>query len=176
MVSRFLRLVFFVALLRPMKNRRLTCKAATLTPPLPCTKTQSPFFVSLPFKPIQAFHAVKPEQVSVAACSKLKVFGARTRHDSGKIAYCVRVPLTCWPIPVLMDDMVGNFVGPIDGTRCVITLSPVLQEETEEPVRKTLPEPSEPGIKEGERGKVSALCGFVRNNAHVRVIIGLLLL
>lgn len=45
---------------------------------------------------------------------------------------------------------------------CVITLSPAWKEETDGPVRRTLPEPSEPGIREGERGKFSALYDVVR--------------
>lgn len=61
-------------------------------------------------------------------------------------------------MPVLMENMVGNTVEPMEGTMCVTILSPILKEETAGPVRRMIPEPSEPGIREGERGKFSALC------------------
>lgn len=55
------------------------CRAATLTPPVPWIRTQSPSLTSLPGMPISAFQAVSPEHVSVAASTNLMCFGIGTR-------------------------------------------------------------------------------------------------
>lgn len=126
-----------------------TCNAATLTPPLPCTSTVSPF-PSFPrpgsTAPKSAFHAVSPEHVSVAASRNPSVAGIFTRDVSWKTAYLLIVPCAPWPSPELIS---GNVVGALSGfptVRCATTLSPAVRRDTAAPVERIVPAPSEPGI------------------------------
>lgn len=135
----------------------LTCIAATLTPPVPWIRSQSPSLISLPLSPINAFQAVMPLQDKVAASSKLMASPILARQLWGNTPRVVMVPLTPCPREALIWGIRGSVVSStsasegsenFSGQRNVTTRSPGAKAALA-PAWTTIPAPSDPGITPG---------------------------
>lgn len=125
------------------KRGLLTCKAKILTPPVPCTRTESPDLTGL--RPYSAFQAVRPAQDKVAPSTKLRLDGRRTKPVSLKTPYSVNVPSIALPRP---DSAAEGSIGSVwcSWLKRVTTLSPTFHMITFAPVSTTSPAPSEATI------------------------------